>query len=105
MLKLIEPTIDEVVLGEAEIMQIFEMNGEKIAGSKVKTGEIKRTDLFHLKRGDEIIADPTVKNMMHGKEDITQVKVKAEFGMTFKNKKLDFQVGDIIVAYKVEDEE
>lgn len=105
MLKLIEPTIDEVVLGEAEIMQIFEMNGEKIAGSKVKTGEIKKSDLFHLKRGDEIIADPTVKNMMHGKEDITQVKAKAEFGMTFRNKKLDFQVGDVIVAYKIEDEE
>ncbi len=104
MLKLIEPTIDEVVLGEAQIMQIFEMNGEKIAGSKVKTGEIKKNDLFHLKREDEIIASPTVKNMMHGKEDITSVKAKKEFGMTFKNKKLDFQVGDVIVAYKIEDE-
>ncbi len=105
MLKLIEPTIDEVVLGEAEVMQIFTMNGERIAGSKVKTGELKKTDLYHLKRGEEIIADPTVKNMMHGKEDIDSVKAKSEFGMTFRNKKLDFQVGDIIVAYKIEDEE
>lgn len=105
MLKLMEPTIDEVVLGEAEIMQIFEMNGEKIAGSRVKTGEIKKNDKFHLKRDGVIVVDPTPKRMMHGKEEITEVKAKNEFGMTFRNKKLDFRVGDILVAYKVEDEE
>lgn len=105
MLKLMEPTIDEVVLGEAEILQIFEMKGEKIAGCRVKTGEIKKTDLFHLKRDDEIVADVSVKNMMHGKEEIASVKAKNEFGVTFKSKKVSFQVGDILVAYKVEDEE
>ena len=105
MLKLLEPTIDEVVLGEAEIMQLFEMNGETIAGCKVKTGEIKKNNKFHLKRGEEIVMDPTPKRMMHGKEEIIGVKAKNEFGMTFKNKKLDFRVGDMLVAYKVEDEE
>lgn len=104
MLKLIEPTIDEVVTGEAEIIQIFEMKGSKIAGCRVKTGEIKRTDKLHLKRNDEIIKDPTIAGMMHGKEEIQSAKAKNEFGMTFKNKKLDFQVGDILVAYHVEDE-
>lgn len=102
-LKLLEPTIDEVIQGEAEIVQIFEMKGERIAGSRVKTGEIKRNDLFHLKRGDEIVANPVVKSMMHGKEEIQSVKAKNEFGLTFKNKKLDFQVGDILVAYTTED--
>ncbi|GIK84311.1 MAG: hypothetical protein BroJett025_09330 [Patescibacteria group bacterium] len=105
MLRLMEPTIDEVVLGEAEIMQIFEMNGEKIAGCRVKTGEIKKNDRFHLKRDEEIVMDPTPKRLMHGKEEITEVKAKNEFGMTFKNKKLDFRVGDVLVAYKVEDED
>lgn len=105
MLKLMDSTIDEVVLGEAEIMQIFEMNGERIAGSKVKSGEIKKTDKIHLKRDGEIVLDPTIKNMMHGKEDISSVKAKNEFGMTFRNKKIDFRVGDTLVAYKVEDEE
>lgn len=105
MLKLLEPTIDEVVLGEAEILQIFEMNGEKIAGCKVKTGELKKTDKFHLKRDGEIILDPTPKSMMHGKEEISSVKAKNEFGITFRNKKIDFRVGDILVAYTVEDEE
>jgi translation initiation factor IF-2 len=103
MLKLIEPSIDEVVTGEVEILQIFEMRGERIAGCRVITGEIKRGDLLHLKRGEEVIADPEMKSMMHGKEEIQAAKAKSEFGMTFKSKKVDFQVGDRVVAYKVEE--
>ncbi len=104
MLKLIEPTIDEVVTGEAEILQIFDMKGERIAGCRVKTGEIKKSDLLHLKRGDEIVANPVIKSMMHGKEEINQVKAKNECGFTFKNKKLDFQGGDTVIAYRVEED-
>ncbi len=103
MLKLIEPTIDEVVLGEAEILQIFDMKGERIAGCRMITGEMKRTDLLHLKRGDEIIGNPELKSLMHGKEVIESVKAKNEFGMTFRKKKEEFQVGDKVIAYKVEE--
>lgn len=102
-LKLMDATIDQVVTGEAEIIQIFEMKGERIAGMRVKTGSIKKTDLLHLKRNDEIIADPTFKSMMHGKEEISEAGAKKEFGGVFKQKRLDFQVGDVVVAYIEED--
>jgi translation initiation factor IF-2 len=105
MLKLLEPTIDEVVTGEAEILQIFDMKGMRIAGSRVKTGEFKKTDKLHLKRGEDIIADPVIGSMMRGKDQIDNAKAKSEFGITFRNKKLDFQVGDTLIAYKVEDED
>ncbi len=105
ILKLMEPTIDEKVTGEAEILQIFDIRGERIAGVKVKTGEIKKTDLLHLKRSDGIIANPVIKSMLHGKEEISVVKAKNEAGLTFKNKKLDFVVGDVLVAYTLVDEE
>lgn len=104
MLKLMDSTIDEVTTGEAEIMQVFEMRGERIAGIKVKTGQIKKSDWLHLYREDEIIANPVIKTMMHGKEEIQAVNTKNEAGFTFKNRRLDFQVGDKIVAYKKEDE-
>lgn len=103
-LKLLEPTIDEVVHGEAEILQIFEMKGQRIAGCRVKTGELKKRDLLHLMRDGKIIADPRIKSMLHGKEEIDSVTAKSEFGCTFHNKKLDFQVGDMLIAYTVEDE-
>ncbi len=105
MLKLLEPSIDEVIIGEAEILQIFEMRGDRIAGCKVLTGEIKRHDLLHLKRGDAVIANPVVKMMMQGKEETQSVKAKNECGLTFRNRKLDFQVGDHIIAYTTEDSE
>ncbi len=104
MLKLMDSTIDEVVTGEAEIEQIFEMKGERIAGIKVKTGQIKKSDWLHLFRNEEIIANPVIKTMMHGKEEIQAVNTKNEAGFTFKNRRLDFQVGDKIIAYKKEDE-
>lgn len=103
MLKLLEPTIDEVITGEAEILQVFEMRGERIAGIRVKTGELKKHDLFHLKRGEETVANPVIKSMMHGKQEIDKVTAKSECGLTFKNKKLDFVVGDMLVAYRVEE--
>ena len=104
MLKVMEPTIDEVVIGEAQIVQLFEIKGEKIAGIKVKTGEIKKSDLLHLKRSDKIIANPVITQMRHGKDEILSVKAKNEAGLTFKNKNLDFQIDDIIIAYKKEDD-
>lgn len=104
MLKLMDSTIDEVIIGEAEVLQVFEMHGERIAGIRVKTGEIKKHDLLHMKRGDEVLFNPVIKSMMHGKQEIENVKAKNECGLTFKNRKLDFQAGDILIAYKIADE-
>ena len=99
VLKLIEPTIDEEVTGEAVIKQIFEMKGEKIAGCKVKKGEIKKTDLIHIKRDDQIIGDPKIKSIKTGKEEVEIRKTGDEGGIVF-TRYSNFQVGDSIVAYQ-----
>jgi len=103
MLKLIDPTLDEVISGEAEILQIFEMRGERIAGIKVKTGEIKKTDTLYIARGEERIGAPSIKSMRHGKEEVISVKTKGEAGLVFRQAKLDFAVGDRLVAYSIAD--
>ncbi len=105
MLKLLEPTIDEIVTGEAEILQLFEMRGDKIAGVRVKTGEIKKTDKFHLKREDTIITDVSIKSMQSNRLETDGIKAKNEGGVTFKQNKVKFQVGDVLVAFTIEDEE
>jgi translation initiation factor IF-2 len=103
MLKLMEPTLGEVTTGEAEVLQVFEMKGQRIAGMRVITGEIKKSDKLHLLRDGKIIADPQIATIQHGKDEVERVTAKSEFGMTFRHKKLDFQVGDKIVAYYEED--
>lgn len=99
MLKLMDATINQVQTGDAEIVQIFEMKNQRIAGCRVITGEIKKTDKLRLRRGEEILANPVIASMYRAKEEIDRAAAKSEFGMTFKNKRLDFQVGDHLVAY------
>lgn len=103
MLKLLEPTIDEIVTGEAEIAQIFNMKGLQIAGIKVTKGEINKNDKLHLLRQGEIISDPVISSMMHGKQEIARLKTGDEGGLVFKQKRLDFQVGDHLHAWVAED--
>ncbi|NCN82721.1 MAG: translation initiation factor IF-2 [Candidatus Pacebacteria bacterium] len=103
MLKLIDPTLDEVVTGEAEILQIFEMRGERIAGIKVKSGVINKADTFYLARGEDRIGSPTIKSMRHGKEEVDSVKTKGEAGLVFRQAKLTFEVGDRLVAFHIAD--
>ncbi len=100
MLKLMDPHYGEVELGQAEILQIFDYNNQKIAGIRVISGEIGRHDKLYLKRDDEIVGRPVITSMKHGKDSIETVKSKNEAGLAFKNKNLDFKKGDIIVAYK-----
>lgn len=99
MLKLLEPTIDEVQTGDAEVLQIFEIKGQRIAGARVITGEIKKTDKIHVMRDGKIIVDPLIANLQRGKEEIDRAAAKSEFGMTFRQKKVDIQVGDHLIAY------
>ncbi len=102
MLKLMDPHYGEVELGRAEILQVFDYNNRKIAGIKLITGEMNRHDKLYLMRDDQIIARPAITSMKHGKDDVETIKAKSEAGLAFKNKKLDFKKGDIIVAYKKE---
>jgi translation initiation factor IF-2 len=103
MLKLLEPTIDEVVTGEAEIKQIFEMKGMRIAGVKVTSGAIGKNDKLHLLRGEEIIGDVVIASMMHAKQEVLSLKAGSEGGLVFRMKKLVFQEGDKLRAYYIDD--
>lgn len=103
VLKLMEPTIDEEVVGEATVSQIFDMRGDRVAGVKVMKGEIKKTDMVHLKRNDVIIADPKIKSMQHGKDQIEKVKVGDECGIVF-TRFSNLQAGDVISAYIKKDD-
>lgn len=104
ILKLLEPTIDEEVIGTAEIKQIFEMKGDRIAGSKITSGEIKKADKIHLIRNEKIIGDVKIKSLKSGKIDVDKVKVGSECGIILSPAHI-FQVGDILSAYIVKSDE
>jgi len=99
MLKLMEPTIDETELGQAEVLALFEMKGDKIAGCKVISGEIAKNHLLHLIRDGKIVANPKIRSLKRSKEDVPFVRVGTECGIVFTSY-IDFRVGDVIKSYK-----
>lgn len=99
VLHLIEPTIDETVLGEGHIKAEFKIEKIRIAGVQCTKGEISKGDLIHLKRDGKIIKDAKVEGIHQGKDIVEKLKSGSDCGMTFKPY-IDFKVGDDIIAYK-----
>lgn len=103
VLKISEPTIDEKVLGKAEILAEFNMENQKIAGCRVKEGQISKLDKIHLIRANSLIADCRVRSMKIGKKDIQKADTGEEFGVIL-SPNVDFKIGDMLISYRKVDE-
>ncbi len=99
VLKLLEPTIDETVLGEGLIKAEFKIDKVRISGVQCTKGEIGKGELIHLKRDGKIIKDTKVEGIRQGKNIVEKLKSGTDCGMTFKPY-VDFKVGDVIISYK-----
>jgi translation initiation factor IF-2 len=98
VLKLLEPTIDEDVLGEGIVKAEFKIDKVRIAGVQCTKGEITKDSLIHLKRDDKIIKDTKVEGIRQGKDIIEKIKSGNDCGMTFKPY-VDFKLNDVIISY------
>ena len=95
-----QPEAQEQELGTAQIMAEFRFGEERVAGCKVTGGRVVRNDLIKLLRGEEEVSRGRIKSLRTGKTDAPKVEAGSECGMVF-DKKLDFRVGDHIIAYKL----
>ena len=98
VLKMLEPTIDETILGEGYIKAEFKIDKVRIAGIQCTKGEFSKGDLIHLKRDNKIIKDTKVDSIHQGKNIIEKIKVGTDCGMTFKPY-IDFKLNDVIISY------
>jgi translation initiation factor IF-2 len=99
ILKLLEPTIDEQVLGEASVLQVFSVKGGTIAGCQVNSGKLSVGDQVHLMRGEQMVGNSRIKSVYQGKEQVDKAKRGEQYGIGFASK-LDFQPKDKLVAFK-----
>ena len=95
-----QPEAQEQALGEVQILVEFKFGDERVAGGKVTSGRIVRNDLIKILRKDEEIGRGRIKSIRHGKEDAPKMETPGECGILF-DKKLDFKIGDSIIAYKL----
>lgn len=99
VLKMLDPTIEETILGEGKIIAEFKIDKVRIAGVQITKGEINKNDSIHLKRDEEIIKDTKVEGIRQGKNIVDRIKTGNDCGMTFKPY-IDFKLNDVIIAYK-----
>lgn len=103
MLNLLEPEIKEVVLGKAEVRQIFTVGKtSKIAGCYVLEGKIIRNkDAVVIRDGQEIFKGQ-INQLKRFKDDAKEVAQGFECGISF-DKFNDLQEGDIIKVSTTEE--
>ncbi len=96
MLSLLQPEIQEVELGKAEVRQIFTVGKNiKIAGCYITEGKIKKGETAILYRDGKEVFKGTIDQLKRFKDDVKEVKEGFECGISFA-KFNDIQEGDII---------
>lgn len=98
VLKILEPTIDEEILGEAEIIAEFTIKGKHIAGCKIRSGKINKINKIHLKRNNQIIGDTQITSFQRERQEVEEAKAGSEIGLVFRPN-IDFKIGDAIISY------
>ena len=71
-----------------------------IAGSYVTDGRITRSAKCRVRRGKDIVYDGQIATLKHLRDDVREVTVGMECGITF-NDWTDFQEGDMIEAFEM----
>ncbi|NHN54276.1 translation initiation factor IF-2 [Calidifontibacter sp. DB0510] len=99
---MLKPEFEEVELGTAEIREIFRSSKfGNIAGSIVRSGEIRRGAKARITRDGVVVAENVeVAGLRRFKDDVTEVREGYECGVNLGSYN-DLQIGDLIATYEM----
>ena len=96
---MLEPTFEEVVLGHAEIRELFKVSGVgTIGGCYVTDGKIIRNCGVRILRNDIVIHTGELASLQRLKDSVKEVNSGFECGLSVANYN-DIKVGDVIEAF------
>jgi translation initiation factor IF-2 len=99
---LLSPTLRETMLGNATILEIFNVSKVgKIAGCRVTDGTVERGANVRLIRDNVVVHEGKLSQLKRFKDDVKEVIAGQECGMAFENYQ-DMRAGDVIECYRVE---
>ncbi len=99
---LLEPGIKKVLVGRAEVREIFRVSRiGTVAGCFVKKGKIVRNLQGQIIRGEDIIYNGSINSLKRFKEDAKEVEEGFECGIGFADFG-DIKAGDMIECYRIE---
>ena len=96
---MLEPKIQEKVLGIAEIKETYKFDKATVAGCIVVEGKIARNSRIRLVRDGIIIHTGELGSLKRFKDDVKEVSNNMECGMILKNYN-DLKVADMVEAFE-----
>lgn len=98
---LLEPTREEILLGRAEVREVFRIpNVGSVAGACVAEGKIVRNADARLVRDGIVVHTGRIASLRRFKDDVREVVSGQECGIGLHNFQ-DIKVGDVIEAFQV----
>lgn len=99
---LLAPTLRETMLGNAAILEIFNISKiGKVAGCRVTDGTVERGANVRLIRDNVVVHEGKLSTLKRFKDEVKEVQSGQECGMAFENYH-DMRAGDVIECYRVE---
>jgi len=105
---MLEPKMQEKIVANVEVREVYKFDKATVAGCYVLDGKIKRDSKIRLIR-DGIVIYPTgegasaeLASLKRFKDDVKEVQAGMECGLTIKNYN-DIKVADVIEAYEIEE--
>jgi translation initiation factor IF-2 len=99
---LLAPTLRETMLGNALILEVFNISKVgKVAGCRVTDGTVERGANVRLIRDNVVVHEGKLSTLKRFKDEVREVQSGQECGMAFENYG-DMRVGDVIECYRVE---
>jgi translation initiation factor IF-2 len=99
---LLSPTVREVFLGNARILEVFNISKVgKVAGCRVTEGKVERGAKVRLIRDNVVIHEGTLSTLKRFKDEVREVPAGQECGMAFATYQ-DMREGDVIECFNVE---
>jgi translation initiation factor IF-2 len=100
---LLAPTLREEMLGNASIMEVFNISKVgKVAGCRVTDGRVERGASVRLIRDNVVVHEGKLSTLKRFKDEVKEVLSGQECGMAFENYQ-DMRSGDVIECYRVEE--
>jgi translation initiation factor IF-2 len=101
MAGLLDPLVKDIVVGSAEIRQVFELSkGVPVAGCMVSSGRIVKGKV-RVRRRKDVIYEGICQSLRRFQDEVNEVRAGMECGIRIEGYS-DFQVGDAIECYSLE---
>ncbi len=100
---LLPPTLREEMLGNAQILEVFNISKVgKVAGCRVTDGIVQRGAHVRLIRDNVVVHEGKLSTLKRFKDEVKEVVSGQECGMAFENYQ-DMRAGDVIECYNVQE--